>query len=225
MASDQLFYIRAEQVFGLLSVIYLYVALIISPLTKVFGERHRLKHLVFARRAIGVSSAYFAALHIMISVWAQIGGLSGIELLPARFKISFALGAVAFTVLLIMASTSFDKIIKIMTLRRWKWLHRLVYIAIIFIILHVWMIGTHMVYSSVRVTAFVALAIFFSLESYRIILNLSKTRKSLRKKDDFWISVCALSIFWIVILLAIPQLVENHHTSTTHGGSSQDSHE
>ena len=59
--SDQLFYIRTQQVFGLLAIFYWYVALIISPIGHVIGK-HRMKKVEFARRAIGVSAFYFVLL-------------------------------------------------------------------------------------------------------------------------------------------------------------------
>jgi hypothetical protein len=72
-ASDQLFYIRSEQVFGLLAMVYWYIALIISPLKSVIGT-HSLRQATFARRAIGVSAAYFVLLHAVIATWGQLGG-------------------------------------------------------------------------------------------------------------------------------------------------------
>ncbi len=212
ISSDQLFYIRLEQVYGFISVVYLYIALCISPLSKIVGERGSMKQVIFARRAIGVSSAYFATLHISVALWGQIGGLNGLGLLPNRFKISFALGAVAFFILLAMAATSFDKVIKFMTLSRWKWLHRLIYGGLILIILHVWMIGTHVAYTGVQIAAFIALSIFFGLESYRVVLKISSTYQRLQSKRYF-VSLLVVSwLFWSGLLYAMPSLVKNYHS-------------
>src|SRR3989338_9235315 len=105
VSSDQVFYIRSEQLFGLLSIMYWYVALIISPLGYAVGKQ-RLVHLAFARRAIGVSACYFAALHISIATWGQLGGMSGIAHLPDSFKLSMTGGFIAFIILFLMAMTS-----------------------------------------------------------------------------------------------------------------------
>lgn len=210
---DQLYYIRLEQVFGFLSVVYLYVAVIASPLSKVVGEkRSAMRYLLFARRAIGVSAAYFAALHALIALLAQIGGFSELGLLPERFVWSLAFGAFSLVVLLIMAATSFDKVIAFMTPPRWKLLHRLIYAGGILIILHVWMIGTHVVYPWVKISGLVALAIFFGLESWRITNNLAKRFQGLNHKD--YMIVLAINIWavWIALLLILPSLVNNHHS-------------
>ena len=81
ITDNQLFLIRAEQSFGYLCVVYWYLALLVSPLQKQMGNRFNLTPLVFSRRAIGVSAAYFALLHAGIALWGQIGGFSGLVLL------------------------------------------------------------------------------------------------------------------------------------------------
>jgi len=61
ISTDQLFYIRTQQLFGFVCILYWYLALIISPIGYVIDKK-RIKHFIFARRAIGVSAAYFATL-------------------------------------------------------------------------------------------------------------------------------------------------------------------
>ena len=58
-ASDQLFIIRLQQIYGLASIILWYLVVIIGPMGHIVGK-HRTKHLEFMRRAIGVSAFYFA---------------------------------------------------------------------------------------------------------------------------------------------------------------------
>src|SRR5687767_8589295 len=71
ITSDQLFVIRLQQLFGYFSVFLWVGALIITPLHKVVGDRRYMPYLLFARRAIGVSAAYFALLHVCIALWGQ----------------------------------------------------------------------------------------------------------------------------------------------------------
>jgi DMSO/TMAO reductase YedYZ heme-binding membrane subunit len=208
---DQLFYIRTEQVYGLASVIYWYAAVIISPLGYIIGKE-RLSHLVFARRAIGVSAAYFAFLHFAVSMAGQIGGLSGMALLPGRFKLALAFGIIALVVLFLMAATSFDQVITFMTFKRWKWLHRLVYGAGILVILHVWMIGTHAAYTAPQLIAYVALTIFFGMESFRIAGNVAKHYKRLKPKQYVIALFLGLWLFWALLLWSLPGLVKNYHS-------------
>lgn len=211
ISSQQLYYIRLEQIFGLLSIVYLYVAVIISPLSKLVGEKGGMRYLLFGRRAIGVMAACFAVLHSGVALLGQIGGISGINLLPDRFKWSISLGLTACIILIAMAATSFDKVVSYMTLERWKWLHRLVYMGIIFIILHVWMIGTHLAYFSIKVSAFIALALFFGLEANRIVHNAKKKIPALQVQQRYLAAVFCIWMFWISMLVWMPNLVNNYH--------------
>jgi DMSO/TMAO reductase YedYZ heme-binding membrane subunit len=122
-----------------------------------------------------------------------------------------------------MAANSFDKVISFMTLKRWKWLHRLVYGAVILVILHVWMIGTHVAYQSVQIVIFILLAVFFGLESYRFVHGLAKTHRSLAEKKLFFALTTGLSLLWIILLLLLPSIVKNYHSErhadhSIHGG-------
>ncbi len=211
--SDQLYYIRTQQVFGLFCIFYWYLALIISPIGYVIGKQ-RTKRLEFARRAIGVSAAYFATLHGAIALWGQLGGIGEISLLPPLFKWSLAGGAIALFILLIMAVTSFDKVVSFMTFRKWKWLHRLVYIGLILVVLHIWTIGTHLAYPQVQWIAFIALAILSGLELFRATKLYNNKYLHLQKAEAaiLWLST------WVIVVVAIafiPLIVQNYHSKHT----------
>jgi len=217
--SDQLYYIRTQQVFGLLCLLYWYLALVISPIGYVIGKQ-RMKRLEFARRAIGVSAAYFATLHSAVALWGQLGGISEIALLPTLFKWSLAGGAAALFILLIMAATSFDKVISFMTFRRWKWLHRLVYSGLVLVVLHIWTIGTHLAYPQVQWIAFVALAILSGLELFRTTKLVNAKYLHLDKAEavTLWLST------WVIVIVGIaciPAFVQNYHSR--HVGHNQKS--
>lgn len=101
-----------------------------------------------------------------------------------------------------------------MTFPRWKMLHRLGYIGGLAVLLHIWMIGTHLSYLSFRSVIFVFLVILFRLESVRIANNLAKKYPNLQDKRVF-ISV-GLWIAAMLMLLLLPQLfgsTTNHHIS------------
>lgn len=217
--SDQLLYIRTQQVFGLLCVCYWYVALVISPIGYVIGKQ-RTKHLEFARRAIGVSAAYFALLHTIVAIWGQLGGIGQIAYLPSLFKWSLLGGFIALLILFIMAATSFDKIVKLMTFRYWKWLHRLVYFGGILAVLHIWSIGTHVAYSYVQFIALFALIILSGLETFRVVKLVAKKYPELQSKDYFVTTFFSVWILWAVFILAIPAVVQNYHERHTGNGSS-----
>lgn len=218
ITSDQLFLIRAEQIFGYLCVIYWYVALLVSPLQKQIGGRFNLTPLVFSRRAIGVSAAYFALLHTGIALWGQIDGPSGLVLLPERFVWSISLGVAALVILLAMAATSFNKVIAFMTFRKWKWLHRLGYIGGTLALIHLWMIGTHMAYSIFQSVIFVLLIVFFWLESLRMARITAKKYPTISRYQKW--GALALWLVLTTLLLLLPRLVAsnaNHHATPVLG--------
>ncbi len=207
--SDQLFYIRAEQIFALLCVFYWYFALAISPIGYVIGKQHT-KHIEFARRAIGVSAFYFALLHASIALWGQLGGLDDIKYLPSLFKWSLAGGLVALCILLVMAATSFDKVVSFMTFRWWKWLHRLVYFGGILAVLHIWTLGTHLAYPGVQVAALIALIILSGLELFRVTKIINRKYLKFNKTEASTVFISMWAVVVIVIIL-IPVFVQNYH--------------
>ena len=208
--SDQLFYIRTQQVYGLLCIAFWYVALIISPVGYIIGKK-RVSHLEFARRAIGVSAAYFAVLHGSIALWGQLGGISELALLPSLFQWSLAGGSFALLILLIMAATSFDKVVSFMTYKRWKLLHRLVYIAWILVVLHIWTVGTHMAYTGVQWTVFIALVILIGLELYKVSDKLNRKYFKLGRTEAITLFASTWAICAALILMT-PSVISNYHT-------------
>lgn len=198
-------------------LLFWYVALIISPLGHVIGKQ-RMKHVEFARRAIGVSAFYFALLHSGIALFGQLGGIEQVQHLPDLFKWSLIGGAVALGVLGLMAVTSFDRVIKYMTFKKWKWLHRLVYAAGVLVILHVWMIGTHLAYGGVQAAGFIALAVLIGLELLRTTRTVNRRYLHLNRSEAGILFVSA----WVTVmvtLVAMPSLVDNYHSR--HAGHSR----
>ncbi len=208
--SDQLFYIRTQQVYGLLAVSFWYFALIISPLGYLIGKR-RTKKLEYARRAIGVSAFYFVLLHGAIALWGQLGGLSELQYLPDLFKWSLAGGAIAFGILLVMALTSFDRVVTFMTFRKWKWLHRLVYIGGVLAVLHIWTIGTHLAYSTIQLIAFIALVALIGLELYKTTKLINDKHLHLDKAEVVTLFISS----WVIVAMLIftmPAFIQNYHS-------------
>lgn len=206
--SDQLFYIRTQQVYGLIAVLLLYGAVILTPLSKLFPKKSWMSVLLFARRAIGVSAAYFTILHTLIAVFDQVGGIANLNLLPKRFIVAFVLGGIATLVLLAMAATSFDVVIQKMTFKRWKQLHQLVYIAGIGIIIHVWLIGTHADINAIRLVSLIALGALFALESYRLVAKYAANFSGFQQK------LAGVAIFTVLFgsLWLLPTFAGNYHS-------------
>lgn len=214
--ADQLYIIRLEQVYGFISTIYLYGALMISPVMLLRLSDGAKRQLKFSRRAIGVSAAYFAVLHSAVALWGQIGGIDRLAFLPAKLAWSLGAGGAVLLILVIMAATSFDKIVTAMTFPWWKWLQRLGYAAALLLVLHVWLIGTHLAYSWAQWLGVIALAVLFGFESYRLSQSLSRRFHAGR--------VVLIGIFialWVAstaALVLMPRYLKNYHSDQHSGG-------
>ena len=176
-ANDQVYIIHLGQFFGLMAIVYWYIVLVLSPLSKLIGKREWLRQLLFVRRALGVSVAYFALGHALLAVWGQLGGLSQLGLLPSIFQLSLWYGVVALGVLLLMAAASFDGVIRWMGFGYWKWLQRLGYVAGVLVIVHMWLIGVHTTMSAISISAGVALVVLLGLELVRIVRTITESRQ------------------------------------------------
>lgn len=217
IANDQLYIIRLEQVYGLLAILLWYLALIIGPLGHIIGK-HRTKHLEFARRAIGVSTFYFAMLHFVIAFWGQLGGLGQVQYLPSVFVWTLLAGLGGLAVLFLLASTSFDAVVKFMTYRKWKWLHRLVYVGSILVLIHVWVLGTHLSYAPVQYLFYGMIVLFLAVELYPTSQLLNRKYLKLSKYESIILFLAA----WLgisVALLIVPNLAPNINSSHDHTGA------
>lgn len=221
--SDQLFSIRTQQVYGLIGILFWYLALVISPIGYLIGKQ-RIKKLEFARRAIGVSAFYFVALHGAIALWGQLGGIGQLQYLPELFKWSLICGGFAVLILGIMAATSFNSVVRYMTPKRWKLLHRFVYLAGILAIVHIWSIGTHLAYGWVQLIAFIALVVLAGLEMYRFAGSLNTKYFHFPKAESITLFVTLWSVV-VTLILAIPFLVENYHSAHETHSSQTKEHE
>lgn len=220
--SDQLFYIRLEQVYGFTAVGFWYLTLLVSPLGAAIGMNH-LKVLEFSRRGFGISTFYFAWLHVIVAVWGQLGGLGKLGLLPPIYGWSILGGLIALIILTIMAATSFDKIIDKFTFRRWKWIHRFVYLAGVLAVVHVWTIGTHFGYMMVQLVAIAMLAILLGLEIFRVLILVNRRFWHLEGWEVWQITFIVWLALTVALLLFMPRSLPNFHSQ--HVGHGAHSHQ
>lgn len=139
--SSNLATIRLEETFGWLSIGFLSTALLIGPLLAVFGQLPGRKLLFESRRLFGIGTAWFALLHGLITYVGQFKSVNPLEI-PFTYQRAFLVGGVALVILLALAATSFDRALTVMGVW-WLRLHRLVYVAAAFAVLHVVLIGVH----------------------------------------------------------------------------------
>jgi DMSO/TMAO reductase YedYZ heme-binding membrane subunit len=161
--------IKLTQIYALTAISYLYLALLATPLTRTFTQLPFRGYYVKARRAIGVSAFYFALLHACFAFFGQLGGFGGLPFLGNTYLIAISLSFTALIILSLMAATSFEFMITKLTFKRWKFLHRFVYLASIFLIIHALMLGTHFanINGAIPQIAFILLSFLFILEAIR----------------------------------------------------------
>lgn len=168
--------IRLEEIFGFTALILFYISLLIGPVGYRLKQFPWTKQLFHARRAIGVSTFYFALLHTCITFFGQLGGIAGIAFLDIRYLVALGIGLGALCILFLLAITSFDAVIKKMGFVNWKMLHRCIYFAGILLLVHILLLGSQYIILSgfVSQLTFFALAILLYFEAPRIDAWLQK---------------------------------------------------
>jgi sulfoxide reductase heme-binding subunit YedZ len=126
----------ATRTTGMLTLVFLLLTLSITPLRKIFG----INALVKARRMIGLFAFFYGTLHLLTYVWFdRFFNLRSIvsDVAQRRFIL---VGMSAFLLMLPLAITSTNKMVKLLGGKTWARLHRLVYLAAILGVVHFWML-------------------------------------------------------------------------------------
>ncbi len=110
---------------GFTACVLLAIVLTFTPLRVVFPSSKLAQTLNRHRRLVGVTVFVYAALHLTMYLIYE-GGFG--TLINDVAKPFITTGLVAFTLLLALAVTSFDRAIKLLGGKRWKNLHRLIYL-------------------------------------------------------------------------------------------------
>lgn len=121
---------------GMLTLIFLSLTVAITPLRKIFG----LNSLVKLRRMLGLFAFFYGALHLLTYIWFDrlFNFISvGQDVLKRPFILA---GMIAFVLMLPLAITSTNKMVKRLGGKRWANLHRLVYVAALAGVVHFWML-------------------------------------------------------------------------------------
>lgn len=158
--------IRITEIYAFTAVILLYIALLIGPMCYQWRWIPKRSLIVKSRRAIGVSAWYFGLLHGLCAFFEELGGFSGLFYLPFNYLVAISLSFTALIILTAMACTSFNKFTG-----KWWWkpLHRFVYLASVFVLIHALLLGTHFqdLSSMIPRIAFFLLAFLFFFEARR----------------------------------------------------------
>jgi DMSO/TMAO reductase YedYZ heme-binding membrane subunit len=160
---------QLAQGFAHLAYAYLLAALFASPLYIAFPKLPGKALYVKARKAIGVSVFFFAALHVYYAFFSILGGFPVLPYLPPSYLVATTLGAVSLLILSVMAVTSHKYFVKKLG-RHWKPVHRFVYLVAIAIPIHALIIGPNFQQTKSLVAAalLVASVVLLALEEYRL---------------------------------------------------------
>jgi len=120
---------------GLMALIFLLLTLTVTPLRKITG----LNWLIFSRRTLGLYAFFYASLHFLIFFSLDRGfSIPGTltEMVKRKYLI---VGGTGLLVMVPLAVTSTNAMIKRLGGKRWRALHRLAYVAAIAGVIHYYM--------------------------------------------------------------------------------------
>jgi sulfoxide reductase heme-binding subunit YedZ len=154
---------------GTLTLVFLLLTLAVTPLRKLTG----LQWLVRLRRLLGLYAFFYGALHLLTYVWFDKSfALRDITVDVAR-RPFIAVGMLAFSVMIPLAVTSTDKMIKRLGGKRWQKLHRLTYVSAAGGVLHYYLLV-----KSDATKPLVFAGVCAALLGYRLYASYSKRLKS-----------------------------------------------
>jgi methionine sulfoxide reductase heme-binding subunit len=121
---------------GVLTLVFLLITLLVTPLRKMFG----LNSLVKFRRMLGLYAFFYGFLHLVTySIFDK--SLSIPAIIADIWQRPFiAVGMSAFFLLIPLAVTSTNSMIKRLGGKNWSRLHKLIYPIAILGVIHFWMI-------------------------------------------------------------------------------------
>jgi sulfoxide reductase heme-binding subunit YedZ len=126
----------ATRTTGMLTLVFLCLALAVTPLRRIFGANK----LVKFRRMLGLFAFFYGTLHLLTYVWfdRQFQFWSTVQDIGRRPFI--LIGMTAFVLMVPLAITSTNRMVKRIGGKRWARLHRLVYFAAVAGVVHFWML-------------------------------------------------------------------------------------
>ncbi len=150
----------ATKTTGMLTLIFLSLTVAVTPLRKIFG----INSLVKVRRMLGLFAFFYGSLHLLTYIWFdRLFNLISVgqDVVKRPFILA---GMTAFILMVPLAITSTNKMVKRLGGKRWASLHRLVYLAAIAGVVHFWML----VKSDIRLPLTFAFILLFLL-GYRLL--------------------------------------------------------
>lgn len=196
--------VRLVDIYGFLSLIYLYLSLLAGPFCYRFRWFLFREKYLKARRALGVGVFYFALLHTCFSFFGQLDGFAGLEFLGGKYLFAVIVGFIALIIFSLLAITSFDYAVTKLSFPKWKLLHRFIYLAGILVLIHSLMLGIHYSNLSSITTqiTFIAIVFLLALEEprfYQYISHVIPRSPIPEIIRSLLITVFILIIIWFIV--------------------------
>ena len=121
---------------GTLTLVFLLLSLAVTPARKLTG----VQWLVRFRRMLGLYAFFYGLLHLLTYVWFDKSFALGAIPADVARRPFIAVGMLAFFLLVPLAVTSTNAMIKRLGGKRWARLHRLAYAAAVLGVLHFYML-------------------------------------------------------------------------------------
>jgi methionine sulfoxide reductase heme-binding subunit len=119
---------------GWWTLTFLLITLAVTPLRRLLNQPWLLR----LRRMFGLYAFFYASLHFITYIWLD-QFFDGLEIVKDVIKRPFiTFGFAAFVLLIPLAATSTNAMVKRLGARRWQWLHRLVYPIAALGVIHFW---------------------------------------------------------------------------------------
>ena|SRR3989344_939450 len=158
------------QTYALTAVIYLYLAILATPLSKIFPSLPFKDTYLKAVRALGVSAMMFALIHAYFAFFGELGGFPSLPFLNAKYLVAITLSTIAFLFLIFLSLSSFDFVTAKISLKNRRVLGWLAYVALFLTAIHALMLGSAFTDLSGLIPQVfgTALAILLILEAIRL---------------------------------------------------------
>jgi DMSO/TMAO reductase YedYZ heme-binding membrane subunit len=117
--------------------------ILFSLALRPIAEITKVKLLMQYSRMIGLYAFFYASLHVLTYLWLEWVFDLGEILLDIGKRPFILLGIVSFLILTVLAVTSAKRVARKLGRKKWKEIHKLVYLLNILVAFHFWFAATH----------------------------------------------------------------------------------
>lgn len=131
--------IKVVDVYALWALSYVYLALLITPLSAAWSNMPQ--KMLAARRVLAIAAFYLALLHGYQIFFNQLGGFIGLSFLTNSYLVAVSLGATSLGLLGLLTLGSFDWVVRRLGQANWQRVQWLIYLVGVLVLIHGIMLG------------------------------------------------------------------------------------